>query len=91
MSEQVVDMYRKLSSSSRYVYNAVQLGNFVGLRKSVLTRVSESNCALICNLLHLEDSVAFKFQSFDRFVLNRTVFSLCLILSNLGETTHLSC
>ena len=74
--EEVVDMYRNLSSS-KCVFNAVQCRNFVGLRKSVdlVTRVSNSDRELMCNLLHFDDSVDIKFQLFDRFLLNRVVFS----------------
>lgn len=71
----VINLYKKFSTSNRSVINAFAFDKFVGLQKSLITRVSNFQNTAVHNFLQYDASCSLKYQSFDRFIINKKVFS----------------
>jgi len=74
-SDAVLCMYKKLSSSNRFVSSAMCINDFVGLQKSFTTLITDWQSAIVHNLLECNSDVTLKYQAYDRFLIRRKVLS----------------
>jgi len=73
--DEVRKLYSNFSGAKKCSFYPLQAGNFTGVRKAARTFLTESQNAVICDLLQVSDLLALNVQSYDRFIINNTVFS----------------
>jgi hypothetical protein len=89
-SDEVVELFKKFTTSHRFVSDATKVGSFVGLGRPVPNTLSSWQLPLLSDLLHF-DCTGVTVFSFSRFIINKHIFSTAAYSAKFKRDNSLVC